>query len=71
METAIGVFNSRDRAEKALKELLHRDVPKDVYKRQISLFSISVRVRCLRDWAFTALATLRMEHTWSRGRSSI
>ena len=29
METAIGVFNSRDRAEKALKELLHRDVPKE------------------------------------------
>ncbi len=29
METAIGVFNSRDRAEKALKELLKRDVPKE------------------------------------------
>jgi hypothetical protein len=29
METAIGIFNSRDRAEKALKELLHRDVPKE------------------------------------------
>ena len=29
METAIGVFNSRDRAEKALKELLHRDVPEE------------------------------------------
>jgi anti-sigma B factor antagonist len=29
METAIGVFNSRDRAEKALKELVRRDVPKE------------------------------------------
>jgi anti-sigma B factor antagonist len=29
METAIGIFNSRDRAEKTLKELLHRDVPKE------------------------------------------
>ena len=29
METAIGVFNSRDRAEKALKELLRSEVPKE------------------------------------------
>jgi anti-sigma B factor antagonist len=29
METAIGVFDSRDRAEQTLKELLRRSVPKD------------------------------------------
>src|ERR1700683_5695446 len=29
METSIGVFSSRDRAEEALKELLRNHVPKD------------------------------------------
>ena len=29
METAIGVFSSRDRAEEAVKELIARKVPKE------------------------------------------
>ena len=76
METAIGVFASRDRAEDAVKELLQRNVPEQAIvfltrsENELLLYSspgsapfllwVSARRRCL-DW----LARVR-ERRWER-----